>query len=637
VDSLAGLIGFEGPDAERVGAARRMMRALSQGDGSNCEDSTWTDGYLALACHSDGYAPDSRFVWLGSERWICLAGKAVLLGDNRGTDELGSYDNDLEELGLRIVEAYDAEGPSAFQQLSGSFLLVTYDVKRKRLLLVSDRLASRPLFYARDRDLFLFATDIRSILSNVCLSRRLDLRSVVEFLRFTMIFGDRTLYKDIFLLPPGSVLTVDQQGVSIDRYWFMTFLPATQEQRPIAHYAQRLAETFVKATDRMTDGLDGVGLMLSGGLDSRMVAAALQALGRKPKVSVTFCDFENLETVQAERVARTVGFEHTLIRRPPDYYHSLLRTAVDISNGCYLSLHGHMLGLKDQIRDLGVRTLVWGWGLDLLFGSSYWPRRSLNVLGTRVPTLWLRPLEDSRAAAQSLLHQLGHTMDATTAELFPQESKSVWLEWPRQICAALIEEARPHASNPHDQLDLSLASNFAKFRSFIFVLSLRYCARERCIMFDNDLLDLFLEMPTYARQNGRAYKKALVLLNPRLARIPDARTAVPFTYPESMQNLSYIINLMLVRNRKVKEMRAKHPAYPAATADSYPNADTLLRQNKAADTVRSFVCDGKFSSLGIVNTKTVERMLNLHLTGRKNYGYYLCALITLALWMEEWG
>ncbi len=176
-----------------------------------------------------------------------------------------------------LLEGYQAEGVEFFRRLGGSFVIFIYDGRRCQLTLVSDRLASRPLFYARCSGEVVFSTHIRAVLAHPGVSRQWDQRSVVEFLRFTMILGERTLYRDVALLPPASVMTVTPEGGRIEPYWTFRF----DERWDLSgeEYAEGLAERFVPSVRRLMPEEGAVGLMLSGGVDSRMVPAGLQPGG----------------------------------------------------------------------------------------------------------------------------------------------------------------------------------------------------------------------------------------------------------------------------------------------------------------------------------------------------------------------
>ncbi|MBN1937678.1 MAG: hypothetical protein JW934_23675, partial [Anaerolineae bacterium] len=104
------------------------------------------------------------------------------------------------------------------EALSGSFLLLFFDTQTK-LTIVTDRLASRQIFHYQDKNVQVFAENIQDILSLSTVNQELDLRSVVEFLRFAMILEHRTLYKEITLIPPACVVTMGFGKAVFRRYW----------------------------------------------------------------------------------------------------------------------------------------------------------------------------------------------------------------------------------------------------------------------------------------------------------------------------------------------------------------------------------------------------------------------------------
>lgn len=635
MDYLAGLYNLHSTEPLHRDHLSSMIFPLEQ-EIAHHDRQKWNDKHLSLVWTKNSKIGDSLSYWLGDKIFVYVWGNVAHCESLAMRGMSNTYEDASNDIVHSLIEAYHAEGAAAFSQLTGSYFLLIYELKQKKLTIVSDHLASRPIFYTTLLDKFVFATDIRFVLSYPLVSRELDYRSVAEFLRFNMIFGERTLYNNVFMLPPATATVINDHGAYHHKYWTIRFTSHKANDCSINKFSRSLADVFVSAVDRITDNTGDIALMLSGGLDSRMIAAALQVLGKKPSIAITFGELENDEVVIAKRVAKEVGFRHHLLMRPSDYYTNLMQSSVTFSNGLYLPIHGHMFGLKKQIRELSVRTLLWGWGLDVPFSGSYLPKRSLSLFGREIPTLWLKRLDSSESVVNSILHMLGHQVDCLTANLMPPSHKELWLNWPRQVVTDLVDIARYFASDYHDQHDYCIVSNFSKFRSFHFTQSLRYCARERCVLFDKDLLDLFLAMPSRMRHRGLAYREALGRLNPKLLQIPVSSTNVPISYRGPVEDIAYFLRI-INRSRRIKLLKAQYPEFPAVTMSSYPNADELLRERLMAALTETVLLDGKYLELSIIDPSTVRRMFSLHMTRQANYGNYLFAVMALSMWLEQWG
>lgn len=531
-----------------------------------------------------------------------------------------------------IWEGYRAEGPSFFRRLGGSFVVCLYDGQQRQLIIASDRLASRHLFYSWRSGTLTFATDIQSVLACPGVSRQWDERSVVEFLRFTMILGERTLYRDILLLLPASVMTVTPEGVRIERYWVLQF----DERWGLSEeeYVEGLQERFVQAVRRAMPEGRKTGLMLSGGLDSRMIAAVLSRLDM-PLTAVTFGGFENDEVRLARRVAKAAGLPFAFLKREPDYYFSILPRAIQISNGLYIFYHAHMLGLHPAVRALGVETLLHGWGLDLLFSGTYFPRRQVRHLpGRSFLLLQPHPLRDEANILESLLKRL--SLSPGLEGVLRGRWGSLYREWPPRALAERVAQSREYAGDPYNRNDWVIVSQFSKFRSFLYPLSVRWGVGERCPLYDPDLLEWYLGMPPRLRFASRAYGQALARLHRPLARLPYSRIGCSVLSPPFWQNVSYILLPTVQRLRWIaRQIRGLHRSYPAEAFDSYPQPDRLMRQKPWGTLLRERLPGGPLVEGGVVEPAALQELLARHLEGRGNFGDHLMAMLSLNLWLME--
>ncbi len=631
MEGFIGSFKFKGKEARSLPEVVRWTAAFAEPGLEGEGVSSWADDTLAIAWRLNPQIGDLHIARVNGYL-ICLIGQAAFNGQLFPGPSC-SDDSYLEPLVHKVLLTEQGDPNfDALSQLNGTFLLLLYDSARGRLYIISDCLSSRFLFYTHNHRRLLFATDIRALLADPDTPRDLNKASVAEFLQFGMIFEDRTLYENIYMLPRASLLIADQEGIRIQEYWRLVYNESSNESEE--YYAEALAHAFLEATERLLPSSSGLGLMLSGGLDSRMIAACLKALGNEA-ITITFADFENEEVRLARRVAQVLGFQHVFIKRHPEYYHDVMMPAVCLSNGLYAFYHAHMLGLQEQVRSWGICTLINGWGLDLLFSGSYMPKQTLRFLGRRFPLLRLQPLQTRAEIVSVLFDELRSPIEGEVALLASSEMTTLWQDWPQQVLFHLAELAEDRAQDPYNRLEFILVKDFVKFRSYLYPLSVRPYARERCLLFDNDLLSVYLSMPSYLRFNSRVYRKALGILNPELLKIPYAQNGAPLSYPEPLEQVFYLFT-PFIRTRKLQLERlfGRYKEYPASTyVSSYPSRDPLVKQ-VLDDTIRKVLLRGKYLELGLLEPQRIARLVNLHAQGRARYGDILLNLITFALWME---
>ncbi|HEU5318360.1 MAG TPA: asparagine synthetase B, partial [Chloroflexota bacterium] len=127
-----------------------------------------------------------------------------------------------------IVHAYEEYGPSCVGRFNGMFAFALWDARARRLLLARDRFGVKPLYYAwlgeAQRKTLAVASEVKAFLALPDFSVRLDPLAAVEYFTFQNVFSDRTLFDGVRLLPPGSTLSVEEDGsVASERYWRFRF------------------------------------------------------------------------------------------------------------------------------------------------------------------------------------------------------------------------------------------------------------------------------------------------------------------------------------------------------------------------------------------------------------------------------
>ena len=184
-----------------------------------------------------------------------------------------------------ILRAWEAYGDAAVERLRGMFAFGLWDGRRRRLLLARDPLGIKPLYHTRTTDgLFLFASEIRALLTWPGVRAELDADALWDYLGQRYVPGPRTIFKGIAKLPPGHLAVVDQGDVAIRRYWDVPLDGETwSESACVAAFRDLLADSVRR--EMISDV--PLGVFLSGGLDSTTVTALMATMTEEPVR--TFC------------------------------------------------------------------------------------------------------------------------------------------------------------------------------------------------------------------------------------------------------------------------------------------------------------------------------------------------------------
>jgi asparagine synthase (glutamine-hydrolysing) len=220
-----------------------------------------------------------------------------------------------------IVHAYEQWGTDCLQRFNGIFAFALWDGARRTLFLARDHLGVKPLYYTTVGDRLLFASEIKALLQDSNCERRVDVDALVELFTFRYVPSPKTLFKNIFKLPPAHFMVISHGGRKLQRYWNRISTPHTSapEGALIEQYSD-LLEDAVRLQLRSDVPL---GLFLSSGIDSGCLLALMsqQSSSRVKTFTIGFEGGERTSEVRdAEVLAGMFGAEHnSMIITPQDY------------------------------------------------------------------------------------------------------------------------------------------------------------------------------------------------------------------------------------------------------------------------------------------------------------------------------
>lgn len=226
---------------------------------------------------------------------------------------------ELERLGHRfrthsdtevIVHAYEQWGEGAVDRFRGMFAFALWDEPRRRLVLVRDRVGIKPLYYAVTRSGVTFGSEIKSIVEDADVPREWSAEALDAYLALQYVPTPRTMYRDVWKLPPGHLLIAENGRVRVRQYWDLEFTGTGDSSRE-DEYLERLDALIKESVQLRLISDVPLGAFLSGGIDSSAVVAAMveTAAGRVLTTSVGFDEHAFDELEYARTVARHLGTE----------------------------------------------------------------------------------------------------------------------------------------------------------------------------------------------------------------------------------------------------------------------------------------------------------------------------------------
>ena len=212
-----------------------------------------------------------------------------------------------------LVHLYE-EDPQFFKNLNGRFQGLLADRARGIAILFNDRFGLQRIYFHEAEDAFYFSAEAKAILAVRPELRAAESQSLGEYIACGCVLENRTLFRDIHVLPPGSAwsfsgATLEKRGVYFDpREW------EEQESLDAESFYSQLREAFTSRLPRYFNGHEKIGVSLTGGLDTRIIMAWRKApAGSLPCYTFGSMYRENQDVYLARRVAEICGQPYQIV------------------------------------------------------------------------------------------------------------------------------------------------------------------------------------------------------------------------------------------------------------------------------------------------------------------------------------
>ncbi|MEJ2529213.1 MAG: amidotransferase 1, exosortase A system-associated [Gammaproteobacteria bacterium] len=229
-----------------------------------------------------------------------------------------------------IVHAWEQWGEDCVERFRGMFAFAVWDRKRETLFLARDRLGIKPLYYSRLRDgTFIFGSELKSLKMHPELPRQIDPTAVEEYFAFGYIPEPKSIYQEVYKLPPGYRLRIrrGESQIRPEQYWDVGFRPNAVQSE--AESASELIARLQEAVRIRMIAEVPLGAFLSGGVDSSAVVAAMAGISKDPvnTCSISFGDPRFNESQYAAMVAERYHTAHRVEQVDPDDFGLMERLA----------------------------------------------------------------------------------------------------------------------------------------------------------------------------------------------------------------------------------------------------------------------------------------------------------------------
>jgi len=441
-----------------------------------------------------------------------------------------------------ILHGYEAWGAGVVSRLEGMFAFAIYDSRQApKLFIARDQLGIKPLYYAFTSDAFVFASELKSLLSSGLVSKEISPAGLVGYLQMGSVPNPLTIYRDISALEPGSAFEFALNKWTLPqptRYW--TLPTNTVESSSFEQAVEDIEACFANAVRVRLVSDVPLGAFLSGGLDSSLIVAMMRRATSGPirTCSIAFNEQSHSEAVYARAMAQAVGAEHfeqvvTAEDVISEFDHILLamdQPSVDGVNTYFVSKTARAAGLTVALSGLGGDELFGGYAhtfrdvpsmlkalkvAHAVPGGAELARRALQLFYRRPG--WGRvgdALERPPSLASAYLTRRGLFSEREVRKLVHPDMWAVAMSEFDPVKYVAHRADSPNGE-PHDAF--SWVSR-AELRTYTHnqllrdtdVMSMAHSLEVRVPFFDTRLVESALRLPTSIKVDGSSIPKPIL-------------------------------------------------------------------------------------------------------------------------------
>jgi asparagine synthase (glutamine-hydrolysing) len=369
---LPGIVGIitKQPKAEAENDLRRMLKTMLHEPFYT--SGIWSDSnlgvYVGWVARGGSFAAEMP---VPNERGdVTLAFSGEEFSDPGAIDALRAKGHAFDQHGPSyLVHRYEEE-PSFPSGLNGRFHGLVADKARGSALLFNDRFGLQRLYYYEARDAFYFAAEAKAILTVRPELRAVDDRGLGEFIACGCVLENRTLFRGIYLLPPGSAWRFRNGALETKSSYFEP--KEWEEQEPLSaeDYYREIRDAFVGNLPRYFNGREHVGMSVTGGLDTRIILAWHKA---KPDTLPCYTwgsmyrDHEDVKL--GRRVAKVCGQPHHVVTAGAEFlskFDHYAERSVYLSDACVDLARSPDLYVQEKIRGIAPVRMVGTYGSEIL-------------------------------------------------------------------------------------------------------------------------------------------------------------------------------------------------------------------------------------------------------------------------------
>lgn len=521
-----------------------------------------------------------------------------------------------------ILHLYEEKGDNFVQDLDGMFAFALWDAPRRKLLLGRDRTGQKPLHYFLKNGTLVFASELAALRCHPEFPAELSASAVADFLSLQYVPSPHTIYREVLKLPPATLMrfSPDSGRVEQEKYWRLDF--SQKCDLSFAEAKERLRELVIAAVHKRLMADVPLGVFLSGGVDSAIIAATVAKLSAPEKVRLFTIGFDDGSYDERSQAQGTFDW---LRRHGCGNIEHFVKTFPGNDFGEIQRLIGHfgepfadasMLPtlLLSRFAREKVTVALSGDGADELFGGYD------RYLAIRLGRLSFLPEKWQRWFFQKMAYLLPDSGERTLAGRL------------RRFCK-MLGEKRSNAyfsilNRCPSQLKHDLAGErLRQIEDASRIFDLPFTAKDRveqCLEAD---FQLYLENDILPKVDRTSMAASLEVRNPFLDReLVEFAATLPLSFKLHGSQKKYILREAFAD--------CLPPAVSAGRKRGFGVPVGEFLRDEWRDSAREVLFSRKLYEDGWLSRPAVEQLWNDHQKGSRDFTYILFNILILNIFIE---
>ncbi|MHB8134452.1 MAG: asparagine synthetase B family protein [Anaerolineaceae bacterium] len=493
---------------------------------------------------------------------------------------------------------FDKVGNSFAIDLNGPFLLLIWEKNKSKITIINDRLGLFPLYFAKVNHGVIFGTSIQGCLVDPEIPKEPDKTAIAEFLIFDHMLDQHTLVKAIKLLPQSSVMEIENNEVICRPYYKFEFLK---------HHSLKTDEAYIEefifymrqAIKRQIDSKYPIGLLLSGGLDSRFLLAIMAENKEIDLNTFTWSIPGSDDSRYSLETARKAHTQHHFFELKPDWLLDKAEKAILLTsgNGNIVNLHAFAT-LEEEVNIANV--IFKGFMGDAMFGFGIRPRFWADYDPDTMIEQHIEAYRDYRVLT---IDPKDHQSYFT--EPFFRETKD---EWKEEFRTGMLACGCGQMTDHRSYFDLTQRVPRMTINGVDVV---RDRAIVRLPFTDNDLVEFSLTIPPHLRYKRELMNRTFICYFPEYAKIPIAQTQLP---------MMHCARELWIRNKQFIQWHLRNRGLDklaGPVSKPYKDYNKWFRTN-LKHWVEETLLDSRTLNRGYLKPEEIKKIVTDHMAGKNN-------------------